>query len=208
MAIIIRTVTNTTPNPIQLFVPGYDEVKSPVIIPATTTVDLFTVLTADQLEAIQPILNTYIEVGEFTVVATVDTSTFSPVGGSGVVARVTVNGNSTSIPDTLLYTPIVAGMYRVSIYSVSTAVSGSDDAGVTLSWTDTSGAQVDVPVMSTLDGTAGGNNIVFLIVGQTFSSTTNIYSTAGTPISYSLTYNDNGGGLTGTYTIYYVVEQL
>lgn len=81
MSIITRSVHNTTINNINLFVPGYDSEKFPVIIPASTTIDLFTVLTADQLEAAQPIIREYVAANEFTVTATVDTATFNPVGG-------------------------------------------------------------------------------------------------------------------------------
>lgn len=89
MPIITRSVTNTTSTNIQLFVPGYNTAKPPVIIGASATVDLFTVLTADELEAAQPELSTYVSAGKFTVAATVDTATFNPVGGSGSVTNVT-----------------------------------------------------------------------------------------------------------------------
>ena len=81
MVLITRSVNNNTTNAITLFVPGYDDSKPQIVIPALTTIDLFTLITGDQLEAIQPLLNQYISAGEFTVIATVDTATFNPVGG-------------------------------------------------------------------------------------------------------------------------------
>lgn len=83
MTVITRSITNLTTNDINLFVPGYDGEKFPIIITASATVDLFTVLTVDQLEAVQPLLREYVAANEFSVAATVDTTTFNPVGGSG-----------------------------------------------------------------------------------------------------------------------------
>ena len=86
MAIIIRTIQNITSahSDITLLVPGYNTEKTPVTIPWNTTVDLFTVMTGDQLEAIQTTLAQYLSLGQIAVIATVDTATFNPVGGNGV----------------------------------------------------------------------------------------------------------------------------
>ena len=94
MSIITRTITNNTGLDISLKVPGYDTVKPPVVIPASTTVDLFTVLTGDELEAIQPLLSQYITLGEFTVIATVDTATFSPVAPPSQAPNESVPSNA------------------------------------------------------------------------------------------------------------------
>jgi hypothetical protein len=85
MAIITRTIQNTTSShaDITLLVPGYNTEKTPVVIPWNTTVDLFTVMTGDQLEAIQTTLAQYLSLGQIAVIATVDTATFNPVGGGG-----------------------------------------------------------------------------------------------------------------------------
>jgi len=93
MAIIIRTVQNisTSHTNITLPVPGYDSSKFPVVIIYGTTVDLFTVMSGDQLEAIQTTLNEYVSAGQLDIIATVDTTTFNPVGGGGSSGVSSVN---------------------------------------------------------------------------------------------------------------------
>lgn len=120
MSIIIRTLHNTTSLPITLEVPGYNTAKPTVSIPASTTVDLFTVLTGDELEAIQPLLAEFIAAGDFTVIATVDTTTFNPVGGgSGGITQLT--GDVTAGPGSGSVAAIVASVGGSSSANVNSA---------------------------------------------------------------------------------------
>jgi hypothetical protein len=82
MALIIRTVTSTSSSTIELFVPGYDTIKPQVSIAPSATLDLFTVLTAEELETIQNQLVELVALNDLVVVATVDPATFNPVAGA------------------------------------------------------------------------------------------------------------------------------
>jgi hypothetical protein len=126
MSIITRSVHNATLKDISLPVPGYDTVKPPVVIPSGVTVDLFTVITGDELEAIQPTLNQYIATGEFTVIATVDTATFNPVGGSGGLSQLT--GDVTAGPGSGSQAATVASVGGVSAATLATSVTTANNA--------------------------------------------------------------------------------
>jgi len=99
MSIITRSIRNTTSTQttITLLVPGYDTEKPAVVINYGQTLDLFTVLTVDQLEAIQSTLSQYVSLGQLAVTATVDTATFSPIGG-GPLASVSLTHQNADIP--------------------------------------------------------------------------------------------------------------
>lgn len=79
MAIITRSVTTGSVG-VSIMVPGFDPTKGPIVIPASTTLDLFTVLTDDEIEAIQPALAQLVTAGKLTVAATVNTASFNPLG--------------------------------------------------------------------------------------------------------------------------------
>src|ERR1035437_9489549 len=83
MTIITRSIHNNTLSPIDLFVPGYESNHPPVVIAPGATVDLFTLVSGDELEAMQDQLAKLVAVGSITVTAMVNTTTFSPVGGGG-----------------------------------------------------------------------------------------------------------------------------
>lgn len=92
MSIITRTIHNPTSVNVDLFVPGYDTLKPTIVVAPSATLDLFTVLTTDELETIQNQLTAFVVAGDLTVIATVDTTTFNPVGGAtGTVNSGTAN---------------------------------------------------------------------------------------------------------------------
>jgi hypothetical protein len=74
--LIISSVTSTLAYDVPLRVPGYASLHEPVVIPANSTKVLLGVMTADELLGIQPLLNSLVAVGAFTVAATVDSETF------------------------------------------------------------------------------------------------------------------------------------
>jgi hypothetical protein len=81
MTLITRSVTNTSSlASVTLEVPGFDASKPAVIIAPSATLDLFTVLTDDELEAMQPYLAKLVADGLLTVAATTDTASFNPLG--------------------------------------------------------------------------------------------------------------------------------
>lgn len=118
MSIIIRSIHNTTTSNIDLFVPGYDNLKPPVVIAPSATVDLFTVVTGDELEAMQNQLTQLESAGDITIVATVDTTTFNPVGGGGGSGITQLTGD------------VTAGPGSGSVVSILANVGGSSPANV------------------------------------------------------------------------------
>lgn len=83
MTVITRTITNNLSKNLELFVPGYNTLKPQVVIAPSATVDLFTVLTGDELSAVQNQLVPLIANSSITVNATVNTNTFNPTGSMG-----------------------------------------------------------------------------------------------------------------------------
>src|ERR1017187_710269 len=71
---IIRSVTNIGLNTLHLFIPGYDTLKPAVTIAPSATLDLFTVLDAEELSAIQIELVRMVAEGSLAVAATADSS--------------------------------------------------------------------------------------------------------------------------------------
>jgi len=74
--LIISSVHNTLTHDVPLRVPGYASLHEPVVVPASSTQVLLGLLTADELLGIQPLLNSLVAVGAFTIAATVDSETF------------------------------------------------------------------------------------------------------------------------------------
>lgn len=85
--IIIRSVFNLSSSPINIFIPGFDADHHPVIVAPSTTLDLLSVITEDDLIAIQGQLNGLVNhiPPIFSVAATIDTVSFEEgyTGGSG-----------------------------------------------------------------------------------------------------------------------------
>jgi hypothetical protein len=84
MTLITRSVTTGSVG-VSIMVPGFDPTKGPLVIAPSTTLDLFTVLTEDQLEAIQPALAQLVAAGDLTVAATVNPASFNPLGNVPVL---------------------------------------------------------------------------------------------------------------------------
>lgn len=123
---IVRSVTNaSSTTAITLPIPGFDANKAAVTIAGSGTLDLFTVLTDDQLEAIQPLLVALIADGSITSAATVDPTTFSPVGAASTIttslSAATAGGAATQVVT-------VAGLLTTSrILAVSQSVKGANN---------------------------------------------------------------------------------
>lgn len=97
MTLITRSVHNTLTHAITLQVPGYDANKAPVTIPASTTVDLFTVLDAEQLASVQAQLAALVAAGDLTVAATADSSAVELSGTLQTVSTSTQTFSTTSV---------------------------------------------------------------------------------------------------------------
>jgi len=87
MAIIIRSVTNNTPYTLTLKVPSLEENLLPVTVSSSATLDLLSVVTEDDLIAMQLYLNGMVDRGSLTVAATIDTSSFEQgyEGGNSLI---------------------------------------------------------------------------------------------------------------------------
>jgi len=92
MAIITRTVNNPRSIPCPIRIPGYDATAPLITVAPSTTLDLLTVITEDQLIGVQDTLDILIDGGALTVVATFDTSTLEQGyegGGSAIWGMIT-----------------------------------------------------------------------------------------------------------------------
>ena len=122
-------------------------------------------------------------------------------GGSAPATRgatVSVSGQVANINTATLFTPAVAGEYRVNYYMPSTVVCvtpGPAQVVLTLGWTDDVGARTTTAT---------------LVLGATStapqSGSVVVWSTASA-ISYSTAYTACTSG-TGTYSLRVTVEQL
>lgn len=85
MPTLIRSITNTSSvETLTIFVPGYDDTFSVSIAPSAT-LDLLTVMFAEQLHAAQPELANMVAVGSLTVAATIDSSALFPATAINLV---------------------------------------------------------------------------------------------------------------------------
>jgi len=93
MAIIIRSVTNNTPYLLTLKVPSLEANLSPVSVAPSATLDLLSVVTEDDLIAMQLYLEGMVSRGSLTVAATFDTATLEEGynGGGGGGANTTLS---------------------------------------------------------------------------------------------------------------------
>src|SRR5438445_5842652 len=85
-----------------------------------------------------------------------------------------LGNNANSFPATTIFTPTVAGLYRVSFY-VAEPTFPSPTANLQISWTDTDGARNYVP-----NGTTGFANTI--PQGEAV-----IFSAASQPIKFAIT---------------------
>jgi hypothetical protein len=103
MALIIRSITNNTPYTLTLKIPSLEENLSPVTVASHATLDLLSVVTEDDLIAMQLYLNGMVTRGSLTVAATIDTSSFEEGytgGGAGPAASFQILASDPISPTT------------------------------------------------------------------------------------------------------------
>ena len=97
-------------------------------------------------------------------------------GLSSVVGSVNLTAQTGSISNTTIFTPSAAGMYKASVYMVTTTAGSAGTVSCTIGWTDSAAAQTATPA-STLT-----------LTSNTYSSgIAVIYSAASDAITYSTT---------------------
>jgi hypothetical protein len=119
-----------------------------------------------------------------------------------VVAKVSLTGQTASIPTTTLLTPTRDGLYRVSGYIDLTTGSSGGAVDFYLSWTDGAGLE---------ECSQEGNGACFSVAAYAVppfldnSATILVRAKAGTPITYSINYGVVPGVV---YDVFVTVEQL
>ena len=115
-------------------------------------------------------------------------------GLASVVIKVSLTGQAAAIGVTTIYTPAIAGEFRVSVYIICTNA-GTGDLSFELGWADEVGAKTLAPVANVdLSSTANGST------GSAF-----LHAVAG-----AITFETAIAGLAGspTYELVIVLEQL
>lgn len=199
MSTIIRSVHNVLTHAITLEIPGYDANKAPVTVPASSTLDLFTVLNDEQLSSVQGQLSALVAAGDLTVADTADASTVELSGTAVRLAELNLTNVHADISTTAIFTPTVTGLYTVSFYGTVTTDGTNADAAPNLyiRWTDDGGAEA----FFTFAG-----NMPLIHSAEAAQVTMPVYAIAGTPI----TFNTSAGNYTSTlvYSLRFVVQQL
>ena len=127
----------------------------------------------------------------------------SPAPYPHAVKNVILKGQTAAIPATTLFTPRKDGLYRVSVYMVTTTANNDINAtwNTTMTWTDDAG-----PWSLTQWMIYSGNKINSVLCCNSVANLTATVK-AGTPLTYSV--DPAGGDPTGsTYELFSVVEQL
>lgn len=101
-----------------------------------------------------------------------------------VVAAVALTGQTASIGSTTLYTPAVAGLYRVSVYHFCSVAGSAGTLDTTIGWTDDVGATSANPAgqisLTTAGNWASGMAFIRSASGSITYSTT-VAGAAGNP---------------------------
>lgn len=97
MATITRSIHNTGTSDLPIFIPGYDNTKASVVVPASSTLDLFTVLDVEQLSAIQPELAAMVAAGAITVALMDDSANLEVSGTVQTLSQATQVVNTYSL---------------------------------------------------------------------------------------------------------------
>ncbi len=204
MTIITRSIHNVSSTAsVVLPVPGFDADRAPVTVAPSTTLDLFTVLTDDEIEAIQPLLVKLVAEGVFTVIASTDTASFNPLGvavpaltssravattaGGVLTASATtatelgyVNGVTSAIQTQLNAKVNITGTDNVTITNSTL----STDALTITNATESKGLLVNGKILTNRDNGSG------VAVGGPDFNGDPVYSYSG--IYHDNSYTDNG----------------
>lgn len=184
MPIITRTVHNASSVTLNLFVPGYDTIKPTLTLAPSVTLDLFTVLTADELETIQNQLNAFVASGSMTIISTVDTATFNPVGGG--------------VPDTLTSAHLFVG--NVLNVPTDTAVSGdvtlSNTGVVTIANNAVTTAKINTAAITPAKISTTGTDAFVFPFTVTSSGTLTLATTNTSPLHLNFSVNSGAGTAT------------
>ena len=115
-------------------------------------------------------------------------------GQATLVASVVLTGQTANITSTALYTPAASGLYRVSVYHLTTTAGGGT-LTTAIIWTDDAKAQTTSPAA----------NIDLANLGEAASGTSFIRATAAA-ISYTATITSKTGS--PAYALFITVEHL
>jgi hypothetical protein len=123
-----------------------------------------------------------------------------------IVASGSLVNQTRTIQKTVLFTPTETGLYRISAYMTLTRpISTYQIWSFFLSWTDDAGAEfgdiVDLYTNNPPPGAWGHSG------GFNPGGVSLFEAVAGQPVSYSVIVT-KGSPTNGTYSLYYVVEQL
>jgi hypothetical protein len=115
-----------------------------------------------------------------------------------IVAEIALTNQTAPIPTTTIFTPQATGVYRISAYiTVTQPGDGQGVWSLEVFWTDDAGAEV-----SCLPNVNNAAKPPFAYANPIPALAT-FEAKAGVPVTFSVT-----GSTTGTYSLYFTVEQL
>lgn len=114
--------------------------------------------------------------------------TGSGLGSPVIVGTVSLTGQTSNIASTTIYTPATAGLYRLSVYALTTTAGSAGVLDVSFNWTDDEQAQSSLMIDDldlAVDKTAGSNSIFIRSTASAIQYSTTITGGSGSP-AYSL----------------------
>ena len=122
-----------------------------------------------------------------------------------IVASGKMVGQTKGISTTTLYTPSETGLFRVSAYMCMTKPGNTPNRQwiFVLNWTDDAGKEADQLADIVVNAVPPNAYALSFILPAGFA----FEAVAGEPITFTVDLS-KGTGTTGTYSVYYTVEQL
>jgi hypothetical protein len=120
-----------------------------------------------------------------------------------IVAKVALTNQTTTIPQTVIFTPLQSGLYRVSPYMALMTSPVTCCWNFDFFWTDEGGTRTASTMMTLGNNSCCGYGLDSISTDVPGSFT--FRAVAGQPVSYDIS---GGGADAGPYELYLVIERL
>lgn len=155
MATLIRSVRNETSSPITIRVPGINP-SGPVVLQPNVIVDMLTLVSEDELEALQPVLASLVAGGDATTQATIEDTVLHNAEGELAADVTTLQGDVATAQSDI-------STLQSEISTVQSDVSTNEN-DISTNQSDISTNQSNIAVnTSRLDSLAGYNGVAVAV---------------------------------------------